>query len=225
MNKSVQKSIKKRGSKKSRQRAFLDAFVNCNFNISKACKEIGIGRSVVYHRWEKDEHFKAALAEVVEQKLDLIEEALVKKINDGDTTATIFALKTIGKARGYVEGERTKAAEMPAKRTVEILDRLLSKDLDVREAALLLDKEGLPLPESVRALLSKIEPPEPPPDLPPSLDDAELERRYQEGLHKVEEEGRVWLPAREKEIKALKTEVDIADSWTPGAAPNLITED
>jgi hypothetical protein len=38
-----------------------------------------------------------------EALLDLAESQLYKKIEEGDLTSIIFALKTIGKSRGYVE--------------------------------------------------------------------------------------------------------------------------
>jgi hypothetical protein len=50
-----------------------------------------------------DATFSQLVKEAREEKLDYIENALLKKIGEGDTTSIIFALKTLGKSRGYVE--------------------------------------------------------------------------------------------------------------------------
>jgi hypothetical protein len=91
------------GPKKLRQRVWLEAYKASLFNITEACKEIGIDRST-YYRWlESDRDFSKAAQDAKEEKLDFIEDKLLGKIAEGDTTAIIFALKTLAKHRGYVE--------------------------------------------------------------------------------------------------------------------------
>ena len=65
---------------------------------------IGITRGT-YYLWEKDEAFQQKLAAVKPEEilLDFTENALIKRIEKGDTTAIIFTLKTKGKNRGYIE--------------------------------------------------------------------------------------------------------------------------
>ena len=90
-------------SKKSRQRAWIDAYKAKLFNVSKACKAVGIDRST-YYRWlENDADFAQAVQEAREERLDFIESKLMEIIAEGDTQAIIFALKTLGKHRGYQE--------------------------------------------------------------------------------------------------------------------------
>lgn len=90
-------------SKRARQRAWLGAFKANLFNITEACNRIGIDRST-YYRWlENDPGFSRAVEEAREEKIDFIEDQLLERISSGDTTAIIFALKTLAKHRGYVE--------------------------------------------------------------------------------------------------------------------------
>jgi hypothetical protein len=53
--------------------------------------------------WIEEEDLKDALVEGRNSRIDFVESKLDQKINDGDTTAIIFFLKTQGKERGYVE--------------------------------------------------------------------------------------------------------------------------
>jgi len=58
---------------------------------------------------------KYGLNDLMEQKreeiIDFAESQLIKKISDGDTTAIIFFLKTIGRNRGYSEKANNQLAE------------------------------------------------------------------------------------------------------------------
>ena len=90
-------------SKRARQRAWLEAFKANFFNVTAACNKIGIDRST-YYRWlENDPDFAQAVQDAREEKIDFIEDQLLERISSGDTTAIIFALKTLAKHRGYVE--------------------------------------------------------------------------------------------------------------------------
>ena len=88
-----------------KKESLLKAYAECYGNVSKACKAVDCSRKT-YYRWLKeDEEFKTAIEAVEPNELfvDFAEEHLVEKIRKGDTTAIIFALKTRGKKRGYVE--------------------------------------------------------------------------------------------------------------------------
>jgi hypothetical protein len=213
-----QKKPKKGESTRSRQLTFLTAFLNERFCIAAACRAAGIHRATFY-RWEKSERFRRELDELKQEKIDLIEVALYRNIQSGDPASVIFALKTIGKLRGYIESERVRTGEAPPKQAVEILDELLAGTIDAVEAGLKFARAGLPLPEALRLLLSKTEPPPREPDVPPSISDEELEAEYQKKMAELDAQEKNWLPARREEVRALKEELKGAEAFAPGAEP------
>lgn len=88
-----------------KKKTFLDAYKKTFGNISQSCTIANISRRAFYNWKENDAEFLAEMEaiEPAEVFIDFTENALVKKIQDGDTTAIIFALKTKGKKRGYIE--------------------------------------------------------------------------------------------------------------------------
>lgn len=72
-------------------------------NISEVAKSLNVSRTTVYEWINTDEKFKKALDDQQEALIDFAESSLLKSINNGSDTATIFFLKTKGKKRGYVE--------------------------------------------------------------------------------------------------------------------------
>lgn len=82
---------------------FLKTFTEKHWNISKACQAVGIGRRTFYAWMEKDKNFKRKVEDAQEDMVDFAEDCLMRRIHEGDTTATIFFLKTKGKHRGYIE--------------------------------------------------------------------------------------------------------------------------
>jgi len=71
--------------------------------VTTACKNVGCNRDTFYRYCKEDEDFKARVDELSNITLDFAESQLHKQIGEGNTTATIFFLKTKGKGRGYIE--------------------------------------------------------------------------------------------------------------------------
>lgn len=91
------------------KKAAVEALHKSRGNVSAACAACGIGRTQFY-QWKKDdEEFAHAVDNVREIEIDKVESKLLDKIDDGDITAIIFYLKTIGKKRGYVERQEITA--------------------------------------------------------------------------------------------------------------------
>lgn len=76
-------------------------------NISKACEAVGCARDTYYEYYNTDPEFRKACEENNEIIIDFVESKLFESINNGDTTATIFFLKTKGKHRGYFQAAET----------------------------------------------------------------------------------------------------------------------
>lgn len=82
---------------------FLKIYAKQLCNITKTCKAVGIDRITFYRWYENDAKFHQAVDDLENVRLDFAEDALNLKMQQGDTTAIIFFLKTKGKHRGYVE--------------------------------------------------------------------------------------------------------------------------
>ena len=86
-----------------KKKAFLAKMESTLGNITASCKAANINRSTYYDWMEKDPKFAKAVNELAEANIDFAESCLKQQIKDGNTTATIFYLKTKGKSRGYIE--------------------------------------------------------------------------------------------------------------------------
>ena len=71
--------------------------------VTVACKQSDIPRSTYYKWLKEDQEFAKAVKEIENIALDFAESQLHSQMRDGNTSATIFYLKTKGKKRGYVE--------------------------------------------------------------------------------------------------------------------------
>ena len=96
--------------------------------VTTACKQTGVNRSTFYDWYNKDEEFKKAVDSIGDIALDFAESQLHKQIKDGNSTATIFFLKTKGKKRGYIERQEiTGVSGEPTAFEVTIIDKIDSK--------------------------------------------------------------------------------------------------
>ena len=120
---------KQRNTTIIKKRAFIEQFRKSLGNITMACKSAEIDRST-YYRWlDEDQAFAEMVADVNEESIDFAESSLMKQINSGDTTATIFYLKTKGKKRGYVEKTETESVVKAEVKTEDSDFDLLSDDV------------------------------------------------------------------------------------------------
>lgn len=86
-----------------KKKAMIDALIESLGIVTLACKKVGIARNTHYDWYKEDEDYKKSVDDISDVALDFAESMLHKQIQDKDTTATIFFLKTKGKKRGYVE--------------------------------------------------------------------------------------------------------------------------
>jgi len=89
----------------------INALVEALGIVTMACKKVGIARKTHYEWYKSDPKYKEAVDDVLEIALDFAESMLHKQIQDNDTTATIFYLKTKGKKRGYIERQEITGAD------------------------------------------------------------------------------------------------------------------
>ncbi len=92
------------------KKAVLESLEKSLGVVTTAVKQVGIARSTFYE-WLKDPEFKKSVDDIQNIALDFAESQLHKQIRDGNTSATIFYLKTKGKNRGYVERQELTGAD------------------------------------------------------------------------------------------------------------------
>ena len=79
--------------------------------VTNAVKVTGISRTTHYAWMGKDPEYRSRVEEATDAQIDFVEGNLIQRIQEGDTTATIFYLKTKGKKRGYTERMEIAPAE------------------------------------------------------------------------------------------------------------------
>lgn len=85
------------------KRAMIEALEKSLGIVTTACKSVDISRETHYRWLREDDAYKEAVEGIEDIAIDFAESKLHKQIEKGDTTATIFYLKTKGKKRGYIE--------------------------------------------------------------------------------------------------------------------------
>ena len=80
-----------------------NALLQAAGNVSYAAKSLGVSRVTLYRRINDSAALKQILTDSREELKDIAESALKRAVINGEGWAVCFALKTIGKDRGYVE--------------------------------------------------------------------------------------------------------------------------
>jgi uncharacterized protein (DUF849 family) len=79
--------------------------------VTTAARQIGIDRTTHYNWMKEDEEYRQTVESLEDVALDFAESKLHSFIQNDDTAATIFYLKTKGKRRGYVERQELTGNE------------------------------------------------------------------------------------------------------------------
>lgn len=89
----------------------IDALREKHGNLSAAARYLGCDRHTINRYIQQYPTVKAVADEERETLIDFAENQLFQQVKDGNITAIIFTLKTIGKSRGYVERQEVTGAE------------------------------------------------------------------------------------------------------------------
>jgi hypothetical protein len=71
--------------------------------VTAVCRASDMSRQNFYKRLQNNTDMQDALADAREEIIDLAESKLIRLIEDLNPQAIMFALKTIGRDRGYIE--------------------------------------------------------------------------------------------------------------------------
>ena len=120
---------------------FPEVLEKCLGVVHAACKSVGITRSLYYQWRHQDPAFAESCDAVREITYDVVESALLKKIQEGDTPCIIFFCKTKMKHRGYVErveqtgkdGEPLNAVKF-TEDDKAIVERAIQRKIEERDA-------------------------------------------------------------------------------------------
>jgi hypothetical protein len=85
------------------KKAMIQALEKTMGVVSTAATMVGINRSTHYEWLKTDSEYKQKVDDLENLMLDFAETNLHQQIQEGNTTATIFLLKTRGRKRGYIE--------------------------------------------------------------------------------------------------------------------------
>ena len=117
------------------KKAMLKALEKSLGVVTTACKAAKVGRTQFYEWLKVDKEFAAAVKDVENIALDFAESQLHSQIHGGNTSATIFYLKTKGRNRGYVErqeiaGVKDQPVEINVVLGVDVADKFTPENSD-----------------------------------------------------------------------------------------------
>lgn len=78
--------------------------------LAPAARDLGVSRSTIYNYVDRYKTIRKAMDDARETNLDFAESKLMQAVNNGNVTAIMFLLKTVGRNRGYVERQEVEAS-------------------------------------------------------------------------------------------------------------------
>lgn len=103
------------------KKAMIEALIKSLGVVTTAAKLAGIDRTTHYNWLKEDDDYKAQVESIEDIAIDFAESKLHSQIEKGDTTATIFYLKTKGKKRGYIEKQEYGLTDKNGDDVVQII--------------------------------------------------------------------------------------------------------
>ena len=85
----------------NRKKRFLKAYAASGYNISEACKKVGLRRMLIKEWKVADPEFANKMWEVEESITDFVESQMLKQIRNNNPAMIMWFLETKGKNRGY----------------------------------------------------------------------------------------------------------------------------
>jgi hypothetical protein len=92
------------------------------WNLTTISNALGIHRHTLALRKSKNPKLKAVIDHMNETRLDFAENKLDAAVAKGNIVAIIFLLKTLGKARGYVEKQETEITTPNQIETIRLVE-------------------------------------------------------------------------------------------------------
>lgn len=113
--------------REARQHLFLYALVNSNFSRTDACRAVNISFQTLKAWIEGDPDFAALVDGIHQCKKDFFENALFRRVDEGDPACTIFANRTFnrdlyGEKQEHVHSGMIGHAHFDLDRVLEFLD-------------------------------------------------------------------------------------------------------
>ena len=90
----------------------IEALREKHGNLSAAARFLNCSRNTIARYIDTYPTVKAVADEERETLIDFAENQLFQQVKEGNITAIIFTLKTIGKHRGYVERQEVTGADV-----------------------------------------------------------------------------------------------------------------
>jgi len=93
-------------ARKPKKQTIIDALIRTGGILSGTAQILGVSRQAIYNWIEADPSLKAAREDAKESFIDMAESKLYKAVKEEQLVAVLFALKTQGKARGWIESQQ-----------------------------------------------------------------------------------------------------------------------